>query len=52
LLGLLNKSMMWAGHVARVGSGEVSTGFWLGCLKSREHWKHLSVGGRIKFNGI
>jgi len=43
---------MWTGHVARMGREELSTGFWLGCLKARDHWKHLGLGGRIKFNGL
>jgi hypothetical protein len=29
------------------GRGEVFTGFWLGGPKVRDHWKDLSVGGRI-----
>jgi hypothetical protein len=37
--------MRWAGHVAHLG--ELFTGFWLGCLKERDHWEDLGVGGRI-----
>jgi hypothetical protein len=42
-----SRRMRWAGHVARMGRGEVFTGFWLGGLKGRGHWKDLGVGGRI-----
>jgi hypothetical protein len=34
---------MW--HIQ--GRGEVFTGFWLGSLKVRDHWKDLGVGVRI-----
>jgi hypothetical protein len=36
----------WAEHVARMGRGEVFTGFWLGGPKARGHWEDLGVGGR------
>jgi hypothetical protein len=39
--------MWWAGHVARMGRGEVFTGFWLGGPNVRDHWEDLGVGGRI-----
>jgi hypothetical protein len=39
--------MRWAGHVARMGRGEVFTGFWLGGPKVRDHWEDLGVGWRI-----
>jgi hypothetical protein len=42
-----SKRMRWAGHVARMGRGEVSTGFWLGGPKGRDHWEDLGIGGRI-----
>jgi hypothetical protein len=35
------------GYVARMGRGEVFTGFWLGGPKVRDHWEDLGVGGRI-----
>jgi hypothetical protein len=41
------RRMRWAGHVACTGEGEVFTGFWLGGLKGRDHWKDLGVGGKI-----
>jgi hypothetical protein len=43
-----SRRMRWAGHVARMGRGEVLTGFWLGVPKARDHWEDLGVGGRIK----
>jgi len=40
--------MRRAGHVARMGEGEVLTaGFWLGDPKRRDHWEDLGVGGGI-----
>jgi hypothetical protein len=37
-----SRRMRWAGHVARMGTGEVFKGFWLG-----GHWEDIDVGGRI-----
>jgi hypothetical protein len=42
-----SRRMRWAGHVARMGRGEVFTGFWLGGPKARDHWEDIGVGGRI-----
>jgi hypothetical protein len=42
-----SRRMRWAGHVARMGRGEVFTGFWFGGPKVRDHWEDLGVGGRI-----
>jgi hypothetical protein len=42
-----SRIMRWAGHVARMGRGEVFTGFRLGGPKVRDHWEDLGVGGRI-----
>jgi hypothetical protein len=41
------RRMRWARHVARMGSGEVFTGFWLGSPTRKDHWEDLGVGGRI-----
>jgi hypothetical protein len=42
-----SRRMRWAGHVARMGRGEVFTGFWLGGSKERDHWEDLDVAGRV-----
>jgi hypothetical protein len=42
-----SRKITWAGHVARMGEGEVFTRFWLGDPKGRYHWKDLGIGGRI-----
>jgi hypothetical protein len=42
-----SRRMRWAVHVARMGRGEVLTGFWLGGPKAGDHWEDLGVGGRI-----
>jgi hypothetical protein len=47
-----SRRMRWAGHVARMGRGEVLTGFWLGGPKARDHWEDLGVGGRITLRWI
>jgi len=39
--------MKWAGHVARVGIGEVHTEFRWGNLRDRNHLESLGVGERI-----
>jgi hypothetical protein len=45
-----SRRMRWAGHVARMGRGEVHTGFWWGDLRGRDHLEDLGVDGRIKLN--
>jgi hypothetical protein len=42
-----SRRMRWAGHVARMGKGEVFTCFWLGGPNVRGLWEDLGVGGRI-----
>jgi hypothetical protein len=32
-----SRRMRWAGHVARMGRGEMFTGFWVGGPKVRDH---------------
>jgi hypothetical protein len=39
--------MRWADHVARVGGGEVYTGFWWENLRERDHLGDPSVDWRI-----
>jgi hypothetical protein len=42
-----SRRVRWAGHVGRMGEGEVFTGSRLGGPKVREHWEDIGVGGRI-----
>jgi hypothetical protein len=42
-----SKRMRWAGHVARMGEGEVFTGFWWGSLREVDHWGDPDIDGRI-----
>jgi hypothetical protein len=39
--------LRWAGHVARMGRGEIFTGLWWESPKGRDHWEDLGVGVRI-----
>ena len=43
-----SRRMRWAGHVARMGGGEVCTEFWWGNLRERHHWGDPDIDGRIK----
>jgi hypothetical protein len=47
-----SRMMRWTGHVARMGKGEVFTGFWLGTPKVRDHWEGLGVGERITLRWV
>jgi hypothetical protein len=42
-----SRRMRWAGLVARLGEGEVCTGFWWGNLRERDHWGNPDIDGRI-----
>jgi hypothetical protein len=42
-----SRKMRLAGHVARVGRGEVYTGFWWGNLRERNNLGDPDVDGRI-----
>jgi hypothetical protein len=42
-----SRRMRWAGHVARMGRGQVFTGFWLRGPKGTDLWEDVGVGGRI-----
>jgi hypothetical protein len=39
--------MRWVGYVARKGTGETFTGFWLGGTKRIDHCEDIGVGRRI-----
>ena len=41
-----SRRMRWAVYVARMGRGEVPTGFWWGNLRKRDHLEHPGVDGR------
>jgi hypothetical protein len=42
-----SRRMSWAGHVARMGRGEMFPEFWLRGPKARDHWEDLCIGERI-----
>jgi len=42
-----SRRMRWAGHVARMGRGEVYTGFWWGNLRERDNCGDQGINGRI-----
>jgi len=42
-----SRRMRWAGHVARMGRGEMYTGFWWGNLRESDHLEDKGVDGRI-----
>ena len=44
--------MRRAEHVARVGRGEVHTGFWWGNMKERAHLEDPGVEGRVVLKWI
>jgi hypothetical protein len=39
---------IWAGHIARMGRGEMPKGFSWGNMRKRDYLEHPSVDGRIK----
>jgi hypothetical protein len=43
-----SRRMRWAGHVARMGRGEVITRFWLGGPRVRDYWEDIGVFGWIR----
>jgi hypothetical protein len=42
-----SRRIRWVGHVARMGWGDVFTGFWLGGPKEGNHWEDQGLSGRI-----
>ena len=47
-----SRRFRWAGHLARIGRGEVCTGFWWGNLRERDHLEDPGVDGRIILSWI
>jgi hypothetical protein len=47
-----SRRMRWAGHVARVGRGELHTVFWWGNLRERDHSEVPGLDGRILLSWI
>jgi hypothetical protein len=39
------RRMRWAGHVARMGRGELCTLFWWGNLRERDHLQDADIDG-------
>ena len=44
--------MRWAGHVARMGRGKVSMGFWWGNLRKKDHMGNPGLDGRLLLGWI
>jgi hypothetical protein len=44
--------MRLAGQVARMGRGQVHTGFWWGNLRERDHLDDQGVEGRFSGSGM
>jgi hypothetical protein len=47
-----SRRMRWAWHLARMGSGELCSGFWWGNLRERDHWGDPDIDGRIVLRWI
>jgi hypothetical protein len=47
IIRVIKSIMGWAGHVARMGGGEVYTGFWWENIRERDHLEDPGVDGRI-----
>jgi hypothetical protein len=47
IVRVIKSRMKCVGHVARMGRGEVYTGFWRGNLREQDHLGDLGVYGRI-----
>jgi len=44
--------MRWAQHLARLGRGDVYTGFWWGHLRERDHLEVPGIDWRLIFRRI
>jgi len=47
-----SKRMRWAGHIARMETGEVRAGVWAGDLRERGHLEELVLDGSITLRCI
>jgi hypothetical protein len=47
-----SRRLRWAGHVARMGRGEVHAGFWWGNLREGDHLQDSGIDWRIILNWI
>ena len=52
IVWVIKSSRRWVGHVARMGAGEVYTGFWWGNLRERDHLEDPGIDGRKIFRWI
>ena len=47
IIRVIKTRMRWAGHLARVGIGELNTGFWSGNLKEGGHLEDPGIDWKI-----
>ena len=47
-----SRRIRWAGHVARMGKGEMCTWFWWENLRERDHLKDPGIDGSVKLRWI
>jgi hypothetical protein len=52
IVWVIKSRIRWTGHVARMGEGEVYTGFWWETLRERDHLGDTGVNGRLILRGI
>jgi len=47
VIRVIKSRPIWEGHIARMGRGEVRTGFWWGNMRERDHLEDTGVDGRV-----